>query len=81
MDQKLRDLRDVNDKLDRLHKRMDRFYEWAGLLQKEFRDMQQRLRFIESQCQMDFAVDDLRERLDRVKELKAHNHDKDPRRL
>ena len=62
-----RDLRDVNDKLDSLHRRVDKFYEWAAILQKEFRDMQQRLRFIEAQSPMDFSVDDLKERLDRVK--------------
>ena len=62
-----RDFRDVTDKLDSLHRRMDKFYEWAAILQKEFRDMQQRLRFIEAQSPMDFSVDDLKERLDRVK--------------
>ena len=62
-----RDLRDVNDRLDSLHRRVDKFYEWAAILQKEFRDMQQRLRFIEAQSPMDFSVDDLKERLDRVK--------------
>ena len=62
-----RDLRDVNDKLDSLHRRVDKFYEWAAILQKEFRDMQQRLRFIEAQSPMDFSVDDLKERLDRIK--------------
>lgn len=63
-------LRDINDKLDSLHRRMDKFYEWAGLLQKEFRDMKQRQRFIETQCPMDFAVDDLVERLEKIKERK-----------
>lgn len=67
MDPSLRDLREVNDKLDSLHRRVDRFYEWASLLQKEFRDMQQRQKFIESQCAMDFAVDNLQERLDKFK--------------
>jgi hypothetical protein len=67
MDQSLRDIRDVNDKLDSLHRRMDKFYEWAALLQKEFRDMKQRQNFIESQCPMDFAVDNLQERLEKFK--------------
>jgi hypothetical protein len=62
-----RDLRDVNDKLDSLHRRVDKFYEWAAILQKEFRDMQQRMRIIEAQSPMDFSVDDLKERLDRIK--------------
>lgn len=67
MDQNLSDLRDVNDKLDSLHRRMDKFYEWAALLQKEFRDMKQRQNFIESQCPMDFSVDNIQQRLDKVK--------------
>jgi hypothetical protein len=62
-----RDLRDVNDKLDSLHRRVDKFYEWAALLQKEFRDMQQRQSFIESEMSMDFSVDDIKERLDKVR--------------
>ena len=33
--------RDISDKLDSLHRRMDKFYEWAAILQKEFRDMRQ----------------------------------------
>jgi hypothetical protein len=65
-----REMRDIHDKLDSLHRRVDKFYEWAALLQKEFRDMQQRQKFIESQTSMDFSVDDLLERLDRVKEKK-----------
>lgn len=62
-----RDLRDAHDKLDSLHRRMDKFYEWAALLQKEFRDMKQRQLFFESQCPMDFSVDDLAERLNKIK--------------
>jgi hypothetical protein len=62
-----RDLRDVNDKLDSLHRRVDKFYEWAALLQKEFRDMQQRQSDIESEMSMDFSVDDIKERLDKVR--------------
>ena len=65
-----RDLRDANDKLDSLHRRMDKFYEWAAILQKEFRDMQQRQTFIESQHPMDFSVDNLAERLDKIKAKK-----------
>jgi hypothetical protein len=68
MDQKdLKDLRDVNDRLDSLHFRMGKFYEWAAQLQKEFRDMKQRQQFVESQCAMDFSVDNLQERLDKFK--------------
>jgi hypothetical protein len=47
------ELRDFNDQLESLHRRMDKFYAWAGTLQKEFRAMQQRVAFLESQCQID----------------------------
>ena len=33
--------------LDSLHHRMDRFYAWASALQVEFRDLKQRIGFIE----------------------------------
>ena len=66
-----RELRDINDKLDSLHKRMDRFYEWAALLQKEFRDMKQRQCFLESYCPMEFTPDNLKERLDKIKGVKT----------
>ncbi len=62
-----RDLRDVNDKLDSLHRRMDKFYEWAVLLQKEFKDMKQRQRFLEAHSPMDFSEDNLKERLEKIK--------------
>jgi hypothetical protein len=61
--------RDINDKLDSLHRRMDKFYEWAAILQKEFRDMQQRQVFIESQCTVELnASNALEERLEKIKE-------------
>jgi hypothetical protein len=63
--------RDINDKLDSLHKRMDKFYEWAAILQKEFRDMQQRQGFIESHCFVDFqTADSLQERLENIRNNK-----------
>jgi hypothetical protein len=62
------DLRDINDKLDSLHRRMDKFYEWAAILQKEFRDMKQRQGFIESQAGLMFETfDPLQDRLDKIK--------------
>jgi hypothetical protein len=63
------DLRDINDKLDSLHRRMDKFYEWAAILQKEFRDMQQRQGFIESQAGLvSFeSLDPLQDRLNKIK--------------
>ena len=41
---------DINDKMDTLQTRMDRFFEWAGVIQREYRNLQNRLTFIESQC-------------------------------
>ena len=42
------EMQKINDSLDSLHHRMDRFYAWASQLQVEFRDMKQRIGFIES---------------------------------
>lgn len=63
-------LRDLNDKIDSIHGRMDRFFGWASCLQVEFRNIQQRLKFIESHCEMDFGVCsqcELNERLETIK--------------
>ena len=58
--------------LHSLHTRMDRFYEWAGVLQKEYRAMQQRVSYLESQCELDMgqtAQDScLQQRLRQVKQ-------------
>ena len=55
-----------------LHTRMDRIYEWAGILQKEYRAIQQRVSYLESQCDFDMgqiAQDSrLQERLRQVKQ-------------
>ncbi len=65
-------LRDFTDRLESLHRRMDKFYEWAGVLQREFRDMQQRLTFLESQCHLDLGQtmqdSSMLERLERIKQ-------------
>jgi len=70
---------DLSDKIDTLNKRMDRFFEWADLLQREFRTLQTnhsnthvRLSFIEDQClgMAEFASaneDVLRVRLAKIK--------------
>jgi hypothetical protein len=71
---------ELSDKLDSLHRRMDKFYEWAALLQKEFRDIQQRQKFIESQVSIDPVciepgADPIQDRLDRFKANSAkHLH-------
>ena len=41
---------EINQKMDTLQTRMDRFFEWAGAIQKEYRNHQNRLTFIETQC-------------------------------
>ena len=52
-------LNQLQDSVDSLHSRMDRFYSWAGLLQSEFRNMKQRTGFIEGVVQekFDFTTD------------------------
>lgn len=49
-----RRLTQLQDSLDSMHIRMDRFYSWAGLLQSEFRSMKQRTGFIEGVVQENF---------------------------
>ena len=49
-----RRLTQLQDSLESLHHRMDRFYSWAGLLQSEFRNMKQRTGFIEGMVQEKF---------------------------
>ena len=44
----------LEDSLDSIHHRIDRFYSWAGLLQSEFRNMKQRTGFIEGAIQDKF---------------------------
>ncbi len=42
-------LRDCGDSLASMHQRMDRFYAWASQLQVEYRDLKQRVGFLESE--------------------------------
>ena len=46
------ELQALQDKLDSAHARLDSFYAWAAQLQKEFRDMKNRLSFIEAQAEI-----------------------------
>ena len=66
-----RQLRDFTDRLESLHLRMDKFYAWAGVLQKDFRAMQQRVAFLESHCELDLGQEaqilHLQERLQQAK--------------
>jgi hypothetical protein len=52
------DLQKINDSLDSLHQRMDRFYAWASQLQVEFRDLKQRIGFLETTVQSNFYFND-----------------------
>ena len=65
-------LRDFTDQLESLHRRQDKFYEWAGVLQKEMRSVQQRLAFLESQSALDLGQgredQTLLERLEKLKQ-------------
>jgi uncharacterized protein (DUF3084 family) len=70
----MEDVQKINDSLDSLHHRMSRFYAWASQLQVEFRDMKQRITFLESSTHTDFSFNDackqeeeLLARLDAVK--------------
>ena len=42
------ELQKMRDSLDSLHHRVGRFYAWASQLQVEFRDMKQRIGFLEA---------------------------------
>lgn len=64
-----RNLRDLHDKMDSLHQRMDRFYSWASCLQVEFRNMQQKQMFIESQIDPQIKGN-LHKRLDEIRDKK-----------
>jgi glycyl-tRNA synthetase beta subunit len=70
-----RQLRDFTDRLESLHSRMDSFFAWAGVLQKEYRAMQQRVAFLESQCALDMGqAAQESELLDRLKAARqGHN--------
>jgi hypothetical protein len=48
-------LQKLQDSLDSAHHRLDRFYSWASQLQVETRNIQQRLKFTESQLNIDFG--------------------------
>ena len=52
------DLQKVSDSVDSLHHRMDRFYAWASQLQVEFRDLKQRIGFLETTVQSNFYFND-----------------------
>ena len=65
-------LQEFTDQLESLHRRQDKFYEWAGVLQKEMRSVQQRLAFLESQSALDLGQgredQTLLERLEKLKQ-------------
>ena len=65
------DLQKVSDSVDSLHHRMDRFYAWASQLQVEFRDLKQRIGFLETTVQSNFYFNDSGAVCEEEKELMA----------
>ena len=65
-------LQKMQDSLDSMHTRLDRFYSWAAELQVQIRNLQGRQSFLESQAQLDvIQVEDavLQARLKKLKKL------------
>lgn len=48
---------DTEQRVECLHERLDRFYAWAGELQKQFRNFDRRLRFLESRFGQEMMVE------------------------
>jgi hypothetical protein len=65
-------LQNLQDSVDTLHRRMDRFYEWAAELQVQIRNLQRRQEFLESQAKIDVSQSEdaaLQARLARMKNM------------
>ena len=62
MDNNSKQLQQLQDSLDSAHHRLDRFYSWASQLQVETRNIQQRLKFTESQLNIDFGKNECRKK-------------------
>ena len=65
-------LQEIQDSLDSLHARMDKFYGWAAELQVQIRNLQGRQTFLESQSQINILQTDdtaLQARLEKIKKL------------
>jgi len=52
IDELRKEVKEIKDQLDSIHFRMDKFYVWASELQKEYRNMQQRLVCIENNAEL-----------------------------
>ena len=83
MDNNSKQLQQLQDSLDSAHHRLDRFYSWASQLQVETRNIQQRLKFTESQLNIDFGKNEGRKKdpegageestlLARLEEIRSH---------
>ncbi len=75
-------LQQIQDSLASVHHRLDRFYSWASQLQVETRNIQQRLKFIESQSKIDLGPQQASHEpnpesnlLARLESIKAHVHE------
>ena len=65
-------LQALQDSVDSLHLRVDKFYGWAAELQLQIRNLQGRQTFLESQAQIDILQTDeaaLQARLEKIKKL------------
>ena len=67
---------DIQDNLNSLHSRLDRFYAWAAQLQVEIRDIKKRMAFLESQTDFSFKpsqdpADPERDLLCRLRKVKG----------
>ena len=65
-------LQALQDSVDSLHLRVDKFYSWAAELQLQIRNLQGRQTFLESQSQIDILQTDdtaLQARLEKIKKL------------
>jgi hypothetical protein len=71
------ELRDLTDRVESLHSRMDRFYVWADELQKQTRILQNKVKFIESQCEFDVGQaareEELLQRVERARARPVEN--------
>ena len=65
-------MQNMQDSLDSLHTRLDRFYAWAAELQVQIRNLQGRQTFLESQSQINILQTDdtaLQARLEKIKKI------------
>jgi hypothetical protein len=65
-------LQKMQDSLDSMHTRLDRFYSWAAELQVQIRNLQGRQSFLESQANIEISQAEdmaLQARLEKIRKL------------